>query len=383
MDPEIKRRLVKWGLIAGGSLAGLVLILLISVLLYARSLASGRSDPVETERFLTRDTSGVLLVSLQPSDDGVDELFDQIAAGYDAARAAKAGFWEKLGYWLVGFDRPSELITRPLPAEIAVVVRYDETAERFNSYAVYSVSGLARLISHGSRHLSRYAPGLAKEYEARTYEGETFFVPRSASLTRSDRLRARDVKMLVPGGGPPACWSVADNNVLLANHPDSLESAIDRLGAIRAGEGQPRGAICSILPPHLSDVDIRGALLNRHGELAGLLTVLGEVRGAEVLRRWLAAQSNRRLLSAVESVTIAADVQPDDRVLITARFAHAPGWPMERFFTVLEAALRSCRPAPPMRLEVQVSPSPGEVEVQVIVSGLGAYYRGAAEATAD
>ena len=159
-----KRRAIKIVLISAVALFVLLAVVLLVGFFKLRSLASERSTPVDGRYFVTPDTSLFILARLKLSDEGVLEFSDRLTKAYDTNREDRAGLWEDLAYFALGFDQPSEAITRPLPAEVAVVVRYDPHQAEFHSYAVYSISGLAALARLAARNLSLLAPEAAESY---------------------------------------------------------------------------------------------------------------------------------------------------------------------------------------------------------------------------
>ena len=109
-------------------LVGLVVadaITALTVLSHFRSLGSERNTPVECHTFITPDASCALLLKWDLADEGIGDFSAPLVAAYDEQREKEADSWERRAYFLLGFDRPSDVITRPLPAECAFVIRYD------------------------------------------------------------------------------------------------------------------------------------------------------------------------------------------------------------------------------------------------------------------
>ena len=112
----MKRRIVRvvaWGfvtVVVAGAITALVAVL------HLRALGSERSTPVDCRTFITPDASCVLLLKWDLADEGVGDFSAPVVAAYDTRRQKAAGFWERRAYSLLGFDRPSDAITRPLPA---------------------------------------------------------------------------------------------------------------------------------------------------------------------------------------------------------------------------------------------------------------------------
>ena len=140
-------RIIIWGL-AGVVVA--VAITAMSVLSHFRALGSERNTPVECHTFITPDATCALLLKWDLADEGIGDFSAPLIAAYDERRKKAADSWERRAYFLLGFDKPSDAITRPLPAECAFIVRYDAEQSRFHSSATVSVSGLAGLLQQAA-----------------------------------------------------------------------------------------------------------------------------------------------------------------------------------------------------------------------------------------
>jgi hypothetical protein len=362
------RRILILALVAPFVLA--VIFVLVQVF-RARSMASARTAPVNTRYFITPDASCVFRLRARPGDEGMLELLEQAAGAYDRNRTARAGRWEKLVYFLLGFERPSEAFTRPLPIEAVAIVRYDPRAARFHSYAVYSVSGMAPLLAEGADHLPTYAPRVARRYARRLHSDETLHVPDNGAGPPGARLAPSDVTALWPPGAlTDAAWAVVDNNLLVARRPESLAIAVDDLKAFQAGV--PRR--CPVVLPDAPEAaDVTGVVRNEHGELLCALALLAELAKSDDLVAWLARPEAKRDAGTVRSATLITDLRPADRMVTTVRFTYTSRSAMLRVFSALAHALREWRPPPPIRVRLSPSFGDGTLSVEFICTGLGAY----------
>jgi len=377
-----KRRAIKIVLISAVALFVLIAIVLLVGFFKLRSLASERSTPVDGRYFVTPDTSLFILARLKPSDEGVLEFSNRLTKAYDANREDRAGLWEDLAYFALGFDQPSDVITRPLPAEVAVVVRYDPHKAEFHSYAVYSISGLAALARFAARNLSLFAPEAAESYGQQTHSDETVFVPENAAGPPGPRLAERDIEALVPPAAlSEACWSVIENNILFSRRVPSLSLAVDDVKAVFAGAAQTQHSpIAEVVPSLDGGVDITGGLINEHGELACVLSLVGKLIDAKDMATWLRAEGALRDVSTITRVGFSADIRRGDRIVVTIRFAYTSHRSALRVASVLVKALTEWKPPPPVQLWVGPGLESGRVRIKAILSGVGEYLEQAVKA---
>ena len=375
----MKRRAIKVLLIVLGALLGAAAILLVAGTAHLRSLAARRTAPISARRFVTPDTSCALLVSCRPSDDGVRELFEQLAAWHDAVREEEAAWPEKLAYFLVGFDRPSDLITRPLPAELAVVVRYDPLEATFHTYIACSVSGLSELARKGVA----YAPESAlteRGYHSRLYSDEMLIISDDAAGPPAPALDPRDLTALWPGGTgeapEPLSWAVVGNTLLAARRARSLELAVDHTKAIQAKQSAGRAVpLLSFLPDANNGADARAALTNRAGELACVFGALATAMNSPSLTQWLETERARHDIATISRVTVQADVQEGDKILFGADFRCTNASAAQRVAAVLAGGFARHRAPEPLKLVPTASFSATGFQFELELSGLGSYVR--------
>ncbi len=373
----MKGRIIKSVLAGGAALLVLVAIASVVSLLYIHSLASRRSIPVEGLRFVTADTCFAMLVKWRPADKGVLDLSNKLAEAYDKAREKSAGAWERMAYFVLGFSRASDLITRPLPAEYALIVRYDPQKAEFHTYAACSVSGLAALGRNLAGHLSLFAPGVARKYGRRTHSDETFFVPENKAGPPAPYLDKRDVKaVLPPDAFSQACWTMVGNTIILSRRAESLSLALDQLKAIYANASSPEPALINaVIPKAAEDVDMRGALLNRRGELACLLDMVGELIEARELAPWVRSDDGFADLATIKQISFLADVRRPGRVVFTVRLMYTNYWSALRVCSALGDAFKAWCPPPPIDVQFLPDLRPDDLQFRVIISGVGEYLR--------
>ena len=372
----MRRRIIRITLWCFAVLIAVGLIAAIVALSRFRALGSERSTPVAHRTFITPDASCVLLVKWDLADEGVGDFSAPLITAYDKTREKAAGFWERRAYFLFGFDRPSDVLTRPLPTEGAFILRYDEKESRFHSHAAVSVSGLASLMKEGANRLPSLLPRSGVTLEERSYQGETLFVARNGSGPAAARLDPRDFgAVFAPLTPPGGCWSVVDNNLLLARRPDSLTVLVDQLKSNDASGAPP---IASLLPEASAGIDATGVLLNRHGEFAGLIEFAAQTMQSRLLDRWLRSKRAKAHddLAAVSRVTVTVDVQPGDRIAATFGVRFSDLERLMRVLVVLDAAFKEIKPPPPIAFRAaEPNVTLDGVELRVTVTGVREYFR--------
>jgi hypothetical protein len=372
----VRRRIIRIALWCFAVLIVIGLTAAVVALFRFRALGSERSTPVARRTFITPDASCVLLVKWDLADEGVGDFSAPLIAAYDETREKAAGFWERRAYFLFGFDRPSDVITRPLPAEGAFILRYDEMQSRFHSHAAVSVSGLASLMKEGASRLPSLLPNPGVALEERSYQGETLFVAQNGSGPPAARLDPRDFgAVFAPLTPPGGCWSVVDNNLLLARRPDSLTFLVDQLKSNDAPADPP---IASLLPEASGGIDATGVLLNKHGEFAGLIEFAARTMQSRLLDRWLKSKraKARDDLAAVSQITVAVDVQPGDRIAATFGIKFSDLERLMRVLVVLDAAFKEIKPPPPIAFQAaEPNVTLDGVELRVTVTGVREYFR--------
>ena len=373
----MKRRIVRiivWGLVivvVAGAITALVIVS------HLRALGSERNTPVECHTFITPDASCVLLLKWDLADDGVGDFSAPLVAAYDERREKAGGFWERRAYSLLGFDRPSDAITRPLPAECAFIVRYDTERSRFHSHAAVSVSGLAGLLKMAAGRAPSFVtkPGVA--LQEREYKGERLFVAQNGAGPPSAKLEARDFSaVFAPLSPPGGCWSVVDNNLLLARRADSLTFLVDQLRPNGPAESEAP-PIAKLIPKTTNGVDGTGILLNQHGELAGLIEFAARTMRSKLLGRWLNSKraKAREDMAAIKLVTVAIDVQPGDRIVATFRLQFSDLDALKRVLLVLDMAFKEIKPPPPIKFAAMPNLTLDGVGLRVTVTGVREYFR--------
>lgn len=369
----MKRRIVRiivWGLVimvVAGAITALVIVS------HLRALGSERNTPIDCHAFITPDATCVLLLKWDLADDGVADFSAPLIAAYDKRRNEAAGFWERRVYFLLGFDRPSDAITRPLPVECAFIVRYDAKESQFHSHAAVSVSGLAGLLKMAADRVPSLVTNPGVTLEEREYKGERLFVAQNGAGPPSAKLEASDFSaVFAPLRPPGGCWSVVDNNLLLARRADSLEFLVDQLRS--DAEAKPQDSpIAALIPKTTNGVDGTGILLNRHGELAGLIEFAARTMKSKLLDRWLNSKrvNAREDLATIEQVTVAIDVQPGDRIVATFRLKFSDPMALMRVLKVLNIAFKEIEPPPPIKFTTTFD----EVGLRVTATGVREYLR--------
>ncbi|MFH1732973.1 MAG: hypothetical protein ABIF82_15155 [Planctomycetota bacterium] len=370
----MKRRVIKVALL---TCALIFVVALGAVFFYCRSLGSERNTPIECRKLITADASCALLLKWDLADDGVRELSAPLIDAHDKARENAAGRWERLAYFLLGFGRPSDVITRPLPAEGVLVVRYDEQAKKFHSHVACSVSGLAGLLAKSARRLPSLAHNPGVTYDERAYRGETLLVAKNGAGPPQPSLNPQDVTAIFAPLTPPGgCWSVVDNNIILARRPDSIAFVVDQLktGDAAGDSGPP---IAKLIPKMTDGIDAAGALVNKRGEFACLIELAASVMDSRILKLWLKSKrvDAREDLKTLTTLTLAADVQPGDRIVATFGVRFSDLGTLQRVIAVLGAALREFEPPPPIKFTMVPDIGMNGVEVRVTVTGVGEYLR--------
>ena len=369
----MKRRVIKVILLI---CVALFVVVLGAVFFYCRSLGSERSTPTECRKLITADASCVLLLKWDLADDGVRELSTPLIDAYDEARENAAGRGERLAYFMLGFDRPADIITRPLPAEGVLVVRYDEQAKKFHSHVACSVSGLAGLLAKAARRLPSLARNRGVTYEERAYRGETLLVAKNGAGPPRASLNLQDVTAIFAPLDPPGgCWSVVDNNIILARRPDSLAFVVDQLKTGDAGDADP--PIANLIPKMTGGIDAAGALVNKRGEFACLIELAASVMDSRILKLWLTSKRTdaREDLKTLTRLTLAVDVQPGDRIVATFGVQFSDLITLQRVLVVLDAAFREFEPPPPIKFTTVPTIGMKGVELRVTVTGVGEYLR--------
>jgi len=370
----MKRRVVKVVLL---TCIVLFVVVLGAVFFYCRSLGSERNTPIECRKLITADASCALLLKWDLADDGVRELSAPLIDAYDGARENAAGRWERFAYFLLGFDRPSDVITRPLTAEGVLVVRYDEQEKKFHSHVACSVSGLAGLLGKSARRLPSLVRNPGVTYEERAYRGETFLVAKNGAGPPRANLNLQDVTAIFAPLTPPGgCWSVVDNNIILARRPGSLAFVVDQLKAGDAA-GDPDPPIAALIPRMTGGADAAGALVNKRGEFACLIELAASVMDSRILKLWLKSKrvDAREDLKSLTRLTLVADVQPGDRIVATFGIQFSDLRTLQRVLLVLDAAFREFEPPPPIKFAAVPTIGLKGVEVRVTVTGVGEYLR--------
>ena len=352
-------------------------ITVLCVVSHFRSLGSERNTPVDCHTFITPDASCALLLKWDLADKGIGDFSAPLIAAYDERRQKAAGFWERQSYFLLGFDKPSDAITRTLPAEGAFIVRYDPEQSRFHSSATVSVSGLAGLLKKAAARIPSLATNPGVTLEEREYKGERLFVAQNGAGPPSATLAARDFSaVFAPLEPPGGCWSVVDNNLLLARRADSLTTLVDRL---RSGaEAKPQASpLAALIPKTTNGVDASGILLNQHGELAALIEFAAQTMRSKVLDHWLAAEREQAYadMATIKEVTVAVNVHPGDRITATFRVKFTDLAALTRVLMVLDAAFKEIEPPPPIKFVALPNFSFDGVGLHLTATGVREYLR--------
>ncbi len=360
-------------------LAALLVALLatgLGVFSHTRSLGSERNELADYSVFITPDTTSVTIARCDLADEGVAAMLTPLIETYDERRTAAAGRTERLAYYLLGFDRPSDALTRPLPAEAILLTRYDRSQKQCHAQLALSVSGLGRLLERAAGHIPAATPEPRLAFLEREHGGHTLYVPKSATPPGTD-LKPHDVTaLLAPLKAPGAAWTVAGNTFLVARTPDSLTSMIDRLaGGKDKSERTP--PILKLLPQHTDGLDMRGVLLNRHGEIAALFELMAESMDSKPLRLWLdtpRAQAHEDIASIL-AISFTVDIQPGDRVVSTSVLRFSDLDRMRRVAAILEVAFREYRPPPPIKFKARPGLALNGIEVTVTATGVGEFLK--------
>jgi len=351
-----------------------LVLLCLAAVFYLRSLALERSQPVSGRYFVSNDVSLAALISIRPEDKGIRELLQTAAAAYDAQREKDQGTWDSLTRFALGFDRPSDVVTRLLPIEGALIVRYDTRSAQFHSFSVCSVSGMAGLLNLLTDRLSWFSSEADKAYGKREHSDERLFVPQAGSDPPGPRLEARDFAAMLPTSlKAGSCWTLIRNNILISRRPESLALAVDRLKAIYAN-AVPSESVLAV-PDTTGGVDCAAALSNDRGELACLLEMVASGTHSKPMLTWLKTEQGLRDLAAVRYITATVDVQPGDKVAAVLVIQHTNYESVRRIVALLGVALEDYRLPPPMRLRYETGLAARKVEIRVTFLGLGEYVR--------
>ena len=368
----MRRRIIRimiWGLVV---VVVAVAITAVLIVWHLRALGSERNTPVDCRNFVTPDASCFLLLELDTADAGVADFFAPLIAAYDEQREKAAGVWERRAYSLLGFDRPSDAITRALPAECAFIVRYDAEQSRFHSHAAVSVSGLAGLLKRAAGRLPSLVAHPGVTLAEQHYEGERLFVAQNGAGPPSAKLEASDFTAIFaplspPGGG----WSVVDNNLLLARRADSLAFAVDHLRSTDAAASK------AARYGFTKDVDASGILTNRHGEFAALIEFAARTMGSKLLDRWLASEraKAREDMATLQKFTVTIDVQPGDRIVATFRVQFSDVDALTRVLLMLDKGFKEIKPPPPIKFKTTPDFTLNGVGFRVTATGVREYLR--------
>jgi hypothetical protein len=333
---------------------------------HIRSIADRRTTPVPAERMVTSDTTCAILLRCSTEDAGVRTLVEHCARGLDTA-LSDAGWGKGLALSALGFERPSEALTRPLPLEAAIVIRYEPESRRFRSYAACSVSGLADVAHYALRRADTFVPALAKHYKVTAHSGSDIHVPNDGPDEPVTTLRPGDIyAMLGASPSPHTSWSLHRNTFVASGESESVGQAIDRI------EGPPGHAALPI-PAAAPGLDIRGALTNAHGEMACLLWLVGEQAAAPELVEWIKTAQAQRDAATVRSVTFTADLRPDDTVVMRVDVTFDDYAKALRVCMALVQGMMRWRMPPPLELKFKPDFAPGRIGLDITLSNLGKY----------
>jgi len=367
-------RIIMWGL---ASVVSALAVTALTLLSHFRTLGSERNTLVECHTFITPDATCALLLKWDLADEGVGDFSAPLIAAYDERRKKAADSWERRAYFMLGFDKPSDAMTRQLPAECAFIIRYDAEQSRFHSSAAVSVSGLAGLLQQAAGRVPSLATKPGVTLEEREYKGERLFVARNGAGPPSATLEARDFSaVFAPLQPPGGCWSVVDNNLLLARRADTLTTLVDRLRSNAATNPQP-SPIAALIPNTTNGVDGTGILLNQHGELAGFLEFAAQTMQSKILDHWLASNRDQAYadMATIEEVTVTVDVQPGDRIVSVYRVKFSDIKALTRVLMVLDAAFKEIEPPPPIKFTALPVFSLDGVGLHITATGVREYLR--------